>query len=103
MKRKVEYIYHRVMRSLHTHTRLPLHALTKSRSATAVLCRVVLVTTLLQLGITEPSIQRASGWSQQRVNHIKNHTAPKHLNTLECRILRRQVWNEVSYLKRDED
>ncbi len=102
MKRKVKYVYNRIMRSLHTHTHLPFHALTKSRSTTAVLCRVVLVTTMLQLGITESSIQRASGWSQQRVNHLKNNTAPKHINTLECRILRRQVWNEVNYLK-DED
>lgn len=103
MKRKVKYIYHRVLRSLHAHTHLPLSALIGSRTATAVVCRVVLVTTLLQLGMTERSIQRASGWSQQRVNHLKNYTTPKHINTLECRILRNRVWKEVSYLKRDED
>lgn len=102
MKKKVQHIYYQVLRAVLKHSSVTCSSLRKSRTLECCIARAVLILTLLQLGLTEPTIRQLTQMSQQRVNYIKN--APQTRNgSLEARLLRRQVWNDVKHLKRDED
>ena len=102
MKKKVQHIYYQVLKAVLRHSSIPLAHLRKSRTLECCVARAVLILTFLQLGITEPTIRQLTNMSQQRVNYIKNTPATRS-GSMEARILRRQVWNDVKYLKRDEE
>lgn len=102
MKKKVQYIYYKVLKAVLSHSSISLEHLRKSRTLECCAARAVLILTLLQLGMTEPTIRKLTNMSQQRVNYIKNTPATRS-GSMEARILRRKVWNDVKYLKRDDE
>ena len=103
MKNTIVALYAKVVQSIANHTQLNIEALLHSRKWSATTGRIILILTLLQLGISEPTIRAICGMSQQRVNYIKN-TPPSRISHLEARLLRMKVWNEVrQYRLKEED
>lgn len=102
MKEAISTIYGKVVQSIISHSHLTPNSLFHSRKWADTTGRIILILTLLQLGISEPTIKNISGMSQQRVNYIKNLPASR-ISHLEARLLRTKVWNEVKCFKRDEE
>lgn len=102
MRETIASLYGKVVQSIINHSHLSLDNLFHSRKWTATTGRIILILTLLQLGISEPTIREISGMSQQRVNYIKNLPSSR-ISHLEARLLRTKVWNEVRQYKRKEE
>lgn len=101
MRKRLRRIYAATLAAVAARCGLTLAEMTRSRRAECCLARAVLVLTLLQLGMTEPTVRDLTGMSQQRVNYIKN-TPPQRLSHLEGRILCARVWGDVKRFKDEE-
>ena len=92
--RELEEIYEMVVKSTIDVSGLPFESISVSREERCVTARVVIVSTLLGMGMTEGDIVRLSGMSQQRVNALKN-SARYRLNGLCAKVMARAVMERV--------
>lgn len=90
-------VYRKVLVCAHEASGLEMGRLLTGRCELAVTARTVVVDVLLGMGMTEAAVVEASGWSQQRVNHLKN-AARWRLKSLVGKMLREDVGRMVDNL-----
>lgn len=92
--KELEDVYEMVVKATIDASGMAFERIAVSREERCVTARVVIVSTLLGMGMTDGDIVRLSGMSQQRVNALKN-SARYRMKGLCAKVMEREVRKRV--------
>ena len=84
--KKVEHVYTTLAAHAKDLCGITLDEYHHSRTETAVDARMLVVGWMIGYGYTEATISRLTGWSQQRINYLRNAAADR---------MARRIWREM--------